>query len=519
MTAKRGDFVGADLDALAATVGFGAAFQVEGRSSIADLFKRERRCGIYLLHFGDGSAYVGQAVDVTRRFVSHTKTWEDIVRLRFMEVARTALDPAEQGAIRSLEAKGVMLRNVAHVSVLVGERDFDLILPSDEQDAWVSNPDRIDWSGPRVSDPALRFRYERRFEQFCRMPFADDVAAVSREYVAAGVPVPRRSEIAFWNCTCLPAIKNRRVTLYARLNIHAQEVFNAHVYDERLWFSWQLALSPLERAFGREFQRALAERWPASHVTNDRYKPGGQDQFNLVAEGAKTAIALLREPAIRMAMRQMNLLLMRKGPALNKGNHCLDLADRLIPADALAVDLPAAGPRSRARRPDTDRLSVPVARSTSGRAHRGGARHRPTGQPPTSPADRDQLAPEIAAAIAALCGSATAAAAVADAVSEGRRAAGRRQRIGHSKNPASVALQAGSTLVLKVAPRSVWLLVGAGAWQQLPEVDKHAIATMRSDVDNTEWVVVAARNFERVYRGLRVAFLGAVARLSMGEHG
>lgn len=33
---------------------------------------------------------------------------------------------------------------------------------------------------------------------------------------------------------------------------------------------------------------------------------------------------------IQHAIRRMNMLLIRKGPALNKGNHCLALADRLV---------------------------------------------------------------------------------------------------------------------------------------------------------------------------------------------
>ena len=42
---------------------------VSSRPSIADLFKPDKRCGIYILKFSNEFYYVGQAVDVTRRYV------------------------------------------------------------------------------------------------------------------------------------------------------------------------------------------------------------------------------------------------------------------------------------------------------------------------------------------------------------------------------------------------------------------------------------------------------------------
>ena len=51
---------------------------IEKRLTVADLFKPNKRCGIYVLRFCDKSYYVGQAIDVTRRYVQHIKNHTDI---------------------------------------------------------------------------------------------------------------------------------------------------------------------------------------------------------------------------------------------------------------------------------------------------------------------------------------------------------------------------------------------------------------------------------------------------------
>ena len=48
------------------------------RPSIAELYKPDKRCGIYVLRFQNNQYYVGQAVDVIRRYVQHSKVHEDI---------------------------------------------------------------------------------------------------------------------------------------------------------------------------------------------------------------------------------------------------------------------------------------------------------------------------------------------------------------------------------------------------------------------------------------------------------
>ena len=73
-------------------LGFTEAFDVEGRASIADLFKPNQRCGIYILHTSNEEHYAGQAIDVTRRYVQHIKNHIDIVKLSFKRVLQKKLN-------------------------------------------------------------------------------------------------------------------------------------------------------------------------------------------------------------------------------------------------------------------------------------------------------------------------------------------------------------------------------------------------------------------------------------------
>jgi hypothetical protein len=55
---------------------------VAGLRSIAHLAAKSKgRCGIYDLAFANGEHYVGQAVDVTARFVTHAQTYADIAEV------------------------------------------------------------------------------------------------------------------------------------------------------------------------------------------------------------------------------------------------------------------------------------------------------------------------------------------------------------------------------------------------------------------------------------------------------
>ena len=145
-------------------LGFPPLVVVAGRVSVADLYpSRSQRCGIYVLEHSDGMHYVGQAVDVVRRFAQHRKASPDIERLSFFQVGRHELDAVERRCIHSAEVRGLRLRNRMLVKQLSGESDLDDVLRPDEQLAWLEDPSAFG------SEPRLRLDPDQ--VQRLRVPF------------------------------------------------------------------------------------------------------------------------------------------------------------------------------------------------------------------------------------------------------------------------------------------------------------------------------------------------------------
>jgi hypothetical protein len=310
--------------------GFTKAHWVEGRASVADLFGKTRRCGIYLLHFRNGEYYIGKAVDVVRRYNQHSKRHDDIQQISFCRSGHRELNDHERKAIGSFERAGVTLRNISFMSAPTVESDFDMVMTPAQQLSWLANPKLSDFGGTRPVDPEQRRRYQRRYTEFRRMSAADEAIHLLRVYAQKCIPVLRSSEMSFWCCSCLPGGENR-VPVYSRINVSWQEVLT--VYENAgLCFSWHVALSPLEQAFGQGLE-TLQRKLPFVQVEKHYYESGGTDQIALSTRGVRDALRLLDNDAFVQAARTFNLRLMRKGACTFSRYHCMDLADQLMPAE------------------------------------------------------------------------------------------------------------------------------------------------------------------------------------------
>jgi hypothetical protein len=307
---------------------FAATHPVAGRASIADLFKPKGRCGIYVLHFATGERYVGQALDVTRRYVQHCKAHGDIEQISFKRMARKALNEAERQAIWAFERQGIPLRNITFTSVVQGETDFELIMPRAEQEAWLTGSTPLELEGERPIDLDLRRKYQQRYLQLANKPFFAEAAELLRTYVYAGLPAPRRSELTFWACSCLPGTFSGGFGVYTRINIYWQEVCTIGYNGHSLFLSLHLARSPLKEGF-LAFRR-LKLRHPGMLIDNQIYKPGGSDQIHLRVDGVRRARQLLGDPDVISAIRLFNLRQMNKGPCVFNRYHCFDLADQAL---------------------------------------------------------------------------------------------------------------------------------------------------------------------------------------------
>lgn len=307
-------------------LGFKKTFDVEGRASIADLFKPNQRCGIYVLHTSNGEHYAGQAIDVTRRYVQHCKNHNDIVKISFKRIPQNRLDTEEQKVIHALEQSRFPLRNITYTSIPYGESDFDLIMPVKEQQRWLRNPSVTgDKRSKRIIDERLRRKYRGRLSSFMKKEYTNQVIKFLRFYVQLCIPAPRRSEVSFWIVTCLP-----QKDVYSRINIYWQEVLTIFVYKKELMISLHFARynSPIERFSDKKWEK-FKKKYPSVNFFDHKYETGGSDQVQ-VEIAASEFEEFIQDPGVLPAIRLFNLRLMKKGTCVRKNNHCLDLADKLV---------------------------------------------------------------------------------------------------------------------------------------------------------------------------------------------
>lgn len=314
-----------DENVLLAELGFPAWAEATGRRSVADLYRPGHRCGIYVLRFANGERYVGKAVDVIRRFTQHRVTHSDITGVSFQVVPEADLLRVERQFIHAFDAAGIPLRNLAHMSVVQGETDLDLVVTPAEQDAWFQVSGEVVDTDELVQDDDLRRRHRRKFEQFMTLPFAEDALQILGFYLQGTVPFPRRTELSFWMVSCLPYGVKSDGTVYLRVSLNMQETLSVYGTPEGLEVSVHLAKSPFEAELGSGWQDTLTE-WGWG-VEEHAYAPGGHDQFHLFGHGLEDARALMLQRTPNRAMALLNLRLMRKGPTYYGRSHCLELVD------------------------------------------------------------------------------------------------------------------------------------------------------------------------------------------------
>lgn len=317
------------LENVLAGLGFKREYAVAGMRSLSSQYKHKRRTGIYVLHFANGEFYAGQAKDVIRRFNQHAKNYHDIEKVSFKPVGRKNLNEEEKSVIHRLEKAGFHLRNIVYTSVTYAPSAFDEIVSSEDQEHWLNDTSYTDWSGERRDNPELRRKYSLRFEQFMQLPQSAEILEVLQLYVRSGIPAPRRTEMDYWSCSCLPGMNSGVVT---RFSINHQEVFSVHLRHSKPFFTWNVAKTPIQTSIGKYQMVSPGFRIRHRvHVLKNTHVAGGSDQVMIKKRtsiiGAKQVI---QNPEFLYAIRSFNLRPMRKGPNFYFRSHCFDLADLLL---------------------------------------------------------------------------------------------------------------------------------------------------------------------------------------------
>ncbi len=315
------------MDDVLQPLGYPALVDVRGRESVAALYPDRARPGVCVMQFETGEWFVDKTIDVVARHARYQSCGLAVARLSFLPLDLDALGPTEEATVARLKAAGGRTRRVdPAVDPGVGA-DFDLVMSAAAQALWLDTG--VDDDSPRRESAARR--PADRFAELSALREWPDVAAVLRRYLRLGVPVARAGEVTFWCCTCLPASRDGQVLV--RINLNWQEVCTV-VEDREPEFSFHLARSAVDLA------RVLAV--PRVYVTDHRYRPGGDDQVNVVARGRRAAHALLNDPGVVQGIRRFNLRLLRRGLCQFGQYHCFELADALLSDAPIELDSAAA---------------------------------------------------------------------------------------------------------------------------------------------------------------------------------
>lgn len=314
-----------------ADLGFGPLVPVSTLRSIAQLFGTSKpRCGIYLLEFPDQRFYIGQAVEVVRRFSQHQKNYDEIVGFSFIPTHRAHLDGVERELIRKAEGLGLVMLNTVHASNVVGDTDLDMVVTPDDQAEWLSHPADFndgDTSKPIVLPVAQLERFAEQFRRFKAHRLVKPASVLLQTYVRHCIPAPKRTEYSFWVVSCLPST-NRDT--WPRLLCVSAGVMELLVIGHHkstssdIWGFVTVASDVLSEAFPTD--DALATAFPSIEVIRREYRDAGQHQITLHAGNEQCMKAILRHMAVRRAAAALALRVMRKRATIYAKFHCTQLA-------------------------------------------------------------------------------------------------------------------------------------------------------------------------------------------------
>jgi hypothetical protein len=297
--------------------------------------KSHPRCGIYLLEFSDGTFYIGQALDVVRRFSQHRKQHDNIVRWSFRPVKRRNLDAVERELIHRAPSLGLTLTNKVHVSHVVGETDLDGLLAPDEQQSWLAKPAETSAKDVRLNidaDGSHRTRYKHEWGALQDREDLPQLLKLLRLYIHNCVPAYRRTEYSFWSVSCMPSTNAAYFPRLAAISMNIMETFVVYhpkdgLDDVRSFVNLSKARLLEQYHSEGKFYRQYPGTWWHQHRN---YRAAGEDQMQVELGNLSSAMRVLADPAVQSAAGLLNLRLMRKGGNIYARYHCFDLADQLI---------------------------------------------------------------------------------------------------------------------------------------------------------------------------------------------
>ena len=314
---------------------FASRHNVKGRISVADLFtKSKKRCGIYLLEFANGTYYVGQALDVVRRFNQHRKNHDHICGLWFQAVRNVDLNEVEQWIIQKAEKSNMPLTNRTFVQNVSGETDLDLVITKEVQEKWLSSksPSRERSSLMyRTVDEKFIFKYRDNFQKLVKDEQYPIVKMILKTYITTCIPFWPKTELSFWSLSCLPATNKSTWPRYFCLNINAMEILVLG-FEKRTGKPFLFVnLSDYFKRVSKKDVSSLKSKYNCSEFKPASYRAAAGSSYTVHFRNAEDFIRMLKnEPVMVRSMKELNLRLMRKGGTIYSPYHCFDLVNEVM---------------------------------------------------------------------------------------------------------------------------------------------------------------------------------------------
>lgn len=325
------------------SLGFPEPVELGTLGSVAHLYGTRRsafaptpsRTGVYALLLPEERIYVGQAVEVVRRFAQHRRALGPIEAISFVPLTAPELDARERSWIRAVEDAGLRLANVMHVSDVQGERDLDVLVARELQERWSLDPLRVNAEErvqvpPLELPPAQRDRFEARFRKLQRHPLGRAAVHLLGTYLGSAVPFPRTTAYSFWSVSCLPSTGGAAWPRLVCVNAGVMELFvvGAAKGAPSTWGYVNVARDVLEAAPGGE--RALRRRHRRVEIEASDYRDAGAHQARLLFSAEDDAAHLLFDPQVHRAAGALALRVMRRRATIYGKYHCKPLADRAL---------------------------------------------------------------------------------------------------------------------------------------------------------------------------------------------
>lgn len=325
---------GANVSPATNTISTFEAHDVRLLRSATAIFPAEKgRRGIYVLHFQDGTGYVGQASDICSRFTAHRRTYPDLTMIEFARVPPTVtgrdLDGLEQAEMR-IRGQQIELRNVTHYlgrDITLRPSTLDPIIPAAHQLSFLEDGNIGADAAGRVVDPKQLQVGKRAYQRFRAHPLADDVVTLGRMYIQQTIPCPRATERRFWAASAAPSTNGgaRLMTV----SINKPETLVVGALDGQGWGFMNVSRTSLVESHGSlaDFHSSRQE-W--LELEEARYEACGGDAIALRVWDIGRLADLLTDDAVLDAAARLNLQLMRKGTTLQGRWHNYELAEYLL---------------------------------------------------------------------------------------------------------------------------------------------------------------------------------------------